>query len=216
MYDDTGYLPKWAKKFLIGAGVIAAVAVVAIAASVSGGAAAPAVAAVATSALKGAIVGAASGAATGAVAGAAKHIATTGSFSGVGEAALNGAADEFMVGAIIGAIVGGIKGVSQAKDIVGKKKMEQVRLVGQQGEAAVGITEPKTKIDSITGKATCRYPDKVTNTQLIEVKNVKYQSYTSQIEDYHLYAKKNNLEFILYTREDTVLAKRIIESKDIT
>lgn len=104
MTDPTGDLPSWATKFLIGAAVIAAAAVLAVATAGTG----TAVACFAAGALKGAVTGALMGAASGAVSGAVTHRIETGSWDGVGEAMLNGAADGFMTGAITGFISGGM------------------------------------------------------------------------------------------------------------
>ena len=97
--DDTGTLPKWAKKLIVGVAVIAACAIVTVA---TGGAGAGVAGFIASGALKGAVIGAATGATVGAV----THRVSTGSWEGAGMAALESAADGFMTGAISGAVTG--------------------------------------------------------------------------------------------------------------
>ena len=109
-FDDNGNasLSNWAK-VAIGAGIIAAAAIVTVA--TGGAAVGPLVAAVhcaAQGALVGAVTQGAIGAATGAVSGAIMHRMTTGSWSGATNAAVDGAASGFMTGAITGAISGAI------------------------------------------------------------------------------------------------------------
>ena len=100
MTDDTGYLPKWAKKV-----VAAAVAIVA-AITVATAGAGTAAAVIAIGAAKGAAIGMVSGAAMGAATGAVSHRVSTGSWSGAGTAALNGMGDGALSGAVTGAITG--------------------------------------------------------------------------------------------------------------
>ena len=103
-YDDSGELPSWAVKVIIGTAVIAAAAVLTVATAGTG----TALACFAVGALKGAAVGAAIGAASGAATGAVSHRITTGSWEGAGQAALEGAADGYMTGAITGFVSGGL------------------------------------------------------------------------------------------------------------
>ncbi len=109
MDDADGNCPKWAKKLVAAAAIVATVAVVA-AVTVATAGAGTAIAAVAVGAAKGAAIGFAVGAATGAAGGAISHRISTGSWSGAGEATLNGMADGALSGAITGTITGGIKG----------------------------------------------------------------------------------------------------------
>lgn len=107
LFDENGEWPDWATKVLIGAAVIAAVAVVTVATGGAGtGPMVAAVNCIATGALQGAITGAVSGAVMGAGTSAISHRITTGSWNGAGKAALDGAATGFMTGAITGAITG--------------------------------------------------------------------------------------------------------------
>ena len=47
----------------------------------------------------------------------------------------------------------------------------------------------KTAIPSATGTAKARFPDDENNQEVIDVKNTGKQGYTSQIQDYDLYAQ---------------------------
>ena len=105
MTDDTGYLPKWAKKVVAAVAVTAAVAIVA-AITVATAGAGTAAAVIAIGAAKGAAIGMVSGAAMGAATGAVSHRVSTGSWSGAGTAALNGMGDGALSGAVTGAITG--------------------------------------------------------------------------------------------------------------
>lgn len=81
---------------------------------------------------------------------------------------------------------------------------ERARALGMAGENAVGLTGPKTAIQ-VGGKT--RIPDKLTATALIEVKNVKTLSYSSQLRDFQNYAQQNTLTYLLYTRQNTILSR---------
>ena len=97
--DEDGELPKWAKKLLIGATVIAVAATVTV---VTGGAGAGVAGCIVAGALKGAAIGAISGGIMGAGTGAIGHRISTGSWKGAGKTALESGADGFMAGAITG------------------------------------------------------------------------------------------------------------------
>jgi hypothetical protein len=78
------------------------------------------------------------------------------------------------------------------------------RALGIAGEKAVGITGPKTAIQ-VAGRT--RVPDRITQTALEEVKNVKHLNLTRQLSDFNTYSHLNNLDFILYTRPNTTFSK---------
>jgi len=92
---------------------------------------------------------------------------------------------------------------------------ERARRLGQEGEVSEGITESaKRRIPSLTGTARYRIPDAVNpETQMLkEVKNVQYQSYTSQIRDYVAYSKNRRYTFELVVRQDTQLSGPLEEA----
>lgn len=97
-----------------------------------------------------------------------------------------------------------------ATELLGKIKfrkspdrMADIRAKGLAGEEAVGINGPKTKIE-VDGRN--RYPDRLTENTLEEVKNVKRLSLTKQIRDYYNYSQNNGLEMILHTRSTTKIS----------
>lgn len=97
-----------------------------------------------------------------------------------------------------------------------KNKLEEARAKGKQGELDAGINPEvkKTKIDSLTKTAEYRIPDKLDkeiDKYLLEVKNVKKQSYTNQIKDFNLYSQEKGLDFYLVIRKDTILTAPLKE-----
>jgi hypothetical protein len=81
--------------------------------------------------------------------------------------------------------------------------------VGQAGERAAGIPQgSKTQI-SINGRT--RIPDRLTQSELIEVKNVRKLSYTEQLRDFYEYCNRNNPRFVLVVRRDTRLSRTLQE-----
>ena len=84
---------------------------------------------------------------------------------------------------------------------VAQDSMASIRALGRAGEEAVGITEPKTGI-RINGRM--RFPDRVTDEVLTEVKNVKRLSYTRQLRDYVAYAQQTGRTVELWIRPSTL------------
>lgn len=86
---------------------------------------------------------------------------------------------------------------------------------GQTAEAAVS---KKTKIPKNTKTiyepymAKKRIPDFINTEVLLEVKNVKYQSYTRQLRDYKQYADQKGLKMTLYVRDPEKVSKKIYEA----
>jgi len=96
--------------------------------------------------------------------------------------------------------------------------IDQARDLGKMGEELSGITRNTDHIPSFTGTAAFRVPDGLTDTVLSEVKNVNYQGYTSQIQDYLKYSQDNEITFELWTRPDTIISKplqNLIDNGDI-
>ena len=82
----------------------------------------------------------------------------------------------------------------------GATKMQQVAAKGRAGEVASGLVKNTKHIPSLTGTASYRIPDGLTDTILAEVKNYSGSlSYTSQLKDFVLYSQCNGLEMHLYT-----------------
>lgn len=86
-----------------------------------------------------------------------------------------------------------------------KGGLSNARALGIAGEEAVGVGA-KTRIPSLTGTAKYRIPDQLTSTTLGEVKNVRYQSLTRQLIDFHLYSQQTGRQFFLYTRPNTTFS----------
>ncbi|MDR1199320.1 MAG: hypothetical protein LBK94_10000 [Prevotellaceae bacterium] len=85
------------------------------------------------------------------------------------------------------------------------------RELGVAGERAVGITGSKTAI-KVAGRT--RIPDALTRTTLIEVKNVKSLSFTSQLRDFSVFSQQTGREFMLYTRPNTILSTPLRQAID--
>jgi RHS repeat-associated protein len=86
--------------------------------------------------------------------------------------------------------------------------MAAARLAGIEGEVEAGIDQAaKVRIPSMTDTAAYRVPDALTETTLTEVKNVAYQSYTSQLRDFAQYASSTGRTFKLIVRTNTVLSR---------
>ncbi|MFZ2522371.1 MAG: putative toxin [Minisyncoccia bacterium] len=67
------------------------------------------------------------------------------------------------------------------------------------------------KIDSVTKAGSSRIPDVLDhNTKIIgEVKNVNYQSFTSQLRDFVSYAQNNSYRFVLTVDQRTRISQTI-------
>jgi hypothetical protein len=81
-------------------------------------------------------------------------------------------------------------------------------LKGKELEEKVGLQGPKRRVESALEKEGYRYPDgydEATGT-LSEAKNVAYQGYTKQLRDYVAIAERENMNFVLYITESTVLS----------
>lgn len=79
-------------------------------------------------------------------------------------------------------------------------KMQQVAAKGRAGEVASGLVKNTKHIPSLTGTASYRIPDGLTDTILAEVKNYSGTlSYTNQLKDFVLYSQSKGLEMHLYT-----------------
>jgi hypothetical protein len=86
------------------------------------------------------------------------------------------------------------------------------RQLGLDGESLAGIDQAaKQEIDSLTGTANFRIPDELSDTTLLEVKNVRYLSLTSQLRDFTAWTEKYGLAFDLVVRVNTVLSKSIVK-----
>ncbi len=101
-------------------------------------------------------------------------------------------------------------------------RFEQLRQnveAGRAGEDAVGIpaNAPKPRI-WIPGSGRTRYPDRLTQETIEEVKNARYLALTQQIRDYLVHAEDNGLTFILHVRPGVEYSrplKKLIDARRI-
>ena len=84
---------------------------------------------------------------------------------------------------------------------------ELARRLGREGELAAGIDPIKKKrIPSLSGRRKYRIPDEMTRKTLTEVKNVKYQHFSTQLRDSLHFSIMTNRQMILKVRRDTILS----------
>ena len=82
--------------------------------------------------------------------------------------------------------------------------------LGKAGEKAANIEKNYATIDM---NGTARIPDGFDSTMWVqEVKNVKTQSFTSQLKDDFIYASQNKLKMELYVRQTTHITKPLQEA----
>jgi hypothetical protein len=109
--------------------------------------------------------------------------------------------------------------------IVGESILDRAALMrlnvelGRLGEEAVGIpaNAPKPSI-KISESGVTRYPDRLTEKTIEEVKNVKYLAFTQQLRDYLVHALDNDLTFILHARPETTYSgplRQLIDADQI-
>lgn len=82
---------------------------------------------------------------------------------------------------------------------------------GRLGEKYARVNYSKRRIPSLTGTAKYRVPNILSETELIEVKNVKYQQLTNQIKDFIAFCHVSNRNFIIYLKDDARLSASLAE-----
>ncbi len=80
---------------------------------------------------------------------------------------------------------------------------------GHLAEKFAKVNYRKVRIPSLTGTAKYRVPDILSETALIEIKNVKYQRLTNQIKDYIAFCHESNRHLILYLKDDVKLSSKL-------
>ncbi|MFQ3611907.1 MAG: putative toxin, partial [Fimbriimonadales bacterium] len=93
---------------------------------------------------------------------------------------------------------------------------QRARQLGRAGEQKAGITGKKERITGPVSKKN-RFPDQIDKNSNIlkEVKNVRELRFTTQLQDYLKWCENNNYTFILITRRNTVLDKRLQDLPDL-
>jgi len=86
--------------------------------------------------------------------------------------------------------------------------------VGRLGERVARVRPRKRRVPSLSGSARFRVPDILTDTELIEVKNVARLALTPQLDDFARFAVASGLTFVLLTRFDTILSPELQELVD--
>lgn len=181
-FDSEGTL-SFANCIKAAIGIVATVAAVGLTVA-TGGTALPVIASVAMST----VVSGAVGYATGGVEGMEDGIANGLMWGGL--SALGGAAFKYLK------VKAATTGTSNS--------------IGKAGEKLAGIDPSKKQPIQINGRI--RIPDALTDTSLIEVKNVKYISNTLQLRDFADYAHQANLTLELYVRPTTKVAQTVIDA----
>ena len=84
---------------------------------------------------------------------------------------------------------------------------------GRLGERG-NVTGVKQRIPSATRTAAFRIPDALTDSELIEVKNVRRLRLTPQIKDFLIFCKETSRTLVLCVRPDVVLSVPMIQLVD--
>ena len=96
----------------------------------------------------------------------------------------------------------------------GESASELMRRLGQEGEQLLGVPKNTKHISSLSGTAKYRIPDGLTDELLIEAKNVKNLSFTSQLQDSLHHSIESGRTMILQVREGTTLSAPLQRAVD--
>ena len=110
-------------------------------------------------------------------------------------------------------VVDTVKAINNADDMVDIGKVATTgspNSIGKIGEQLAGIN-PKSKT-SIQVNGRTRIPDALTDSTLVEVKNVKYISNTRQLQDFATFANNTGRTMDLYVRPTTRIAKTVLDA----
>ena len=187
--DDSGNLSikNWIK---IGVGAIALGAAIALTVATGGGAAAVAIGVAKV---------------VGSVALSTAVSAGAGYLKNGKQGAIDGACNGFMLGSL--SALGGAA-FKYAK--VHSATTGSPNSMGKAGERMAGIDQSAKEPIQINGRT--RIPDAMTDTTLIEVKNVKYISNTQQLRDFAAFANATGRSLELWVRPTTRIAKTVIDA----
>ena len=101
--------------------------------------------------------------------------------------------------------------VARRAKIAAESATARAGRLGREGEAAAGISGPKVGVQ-INGRM--RFPDELSPTLLMEVKNVVRQGWTRQLKDYADLARERKIPFELWVRENTKLTAPLRTARD--
>ena len=121
------------------------------------------------------------------------------------QGAIDGACNGFMLGSL--SALGGAA-FKYAK--VHSATTGSPNSMGKAGERMAGIDQSAKEPIQINGRT--RIPDAMTDTTLIEVKNVKYISNTQQLRDFAAFANATGRSLELWVRPTTRIAKTVIDA----
>lgn|SRR5574337_2138222 len=80
---------------------------------------------------------------------------------------------------------------------------------GRLAERFAKANPKKARVPSATRTAKYRIPDVLTDTELVEIKNVQYQAMTNQLKDFLTYCAGSNRRLVLCIRDDARLSAEI-------
>jgi hypothetical protein len=75
----------------------------------------------------------------------------------------------------------------------------------------VDFVQNTKRIASLSGKKAYRVPDGLTETILLEKKNVRYQHFSSQLQDYLHFSIQTNRDMVLVVRRNTKLSHELVQ-----
>ncbi|WP_156915579.1 putative toxin [Caenibius tardaugens] len=110
---------------------------------------------------------------------------------------IQGRASKLEIGAAVGAQALPMVGALGKRLFAAESRMARAARLGREGERAAGIIRPKVGV-TINGRL--RFPDEITDSLVKEVKNVKYQGWTKQLQDYADLAYERKVPFELWIR----------------
>ena len=185
--DGNWSLPNWAK---VAIGAVAFAGAIALTVATGGGAAAIAVGVAKV---------------VGSVALSTAVSAGAGYLQNGKQGAIDGACNGFMLGSL-----SALGGATLKYTKVHSATTGSPNSMGQAGEKMAGIDRTAKKTIEVHGRT--RIPDAMTDTKLIEVKNVKYISNTQQLRDFAAYANATGRSLELWVRPTTRIAKTVIDA----
>ena len=108
-----------------------------------------------------------------------------------------------------------INAIESKAEPTGKKDLAAQVQKGKDGEIAAGI-DPNAPKEKIVVDSRTRIPDELDHKYktLTEVKNVKSQSFTKQLRDFHQYSLDNGYKMILYMPEGHPVTKPLQQQFD--